>query len=64
MQEYLTTEAFAKSLGVKPDTIRRRLCVTGSYFGARPRKPPNNRLIWTAEDRDRLLRGEDPSREV
>lgn len=31
-----TTEALADRLGIKPQSLRARVCRTGSYFGLRP----------------------------
>lgn len=42
----LTTEELAIENGILPQSIRVRLCRTGSYFGLRPEKRPNGRLIW------------------
>ncbi len=44
--EHLTTEEFARRLGVKSHTVRRSLCVKGHYLGVRPIKLPNRRLLW------------------
>lgn len=54
-KEYLTTDEFAESLGVKGSTARRGLCVKGHYMGVVPLKMPNNRLLWPTEQRNRLL---------
>jgi|TARA_R100000501_G_scaffold17400_1_gene32367 hypothetical protein len=51
----LTTEELAAPLGMKPQSIRVRLCQTGSYFGLRPQKLPNGRLMWPADSLERLL---------
>jgi hypothetical protein len=40
------TSDFAKRFGVKPDTVRRNLCVKGHFLGLRPLKLPNERLLW------------------
>lgn len=57
MDGFLTTKQFADALGITPDTLRRALCVGGSYFGVIPIKMPNRRLIWPTEGRDRLVYG-------
>jgi hypothetical protein len=44
--KHLTTEEFARGLGVKAHTVRRGLCVNGHYLGVRPIKLPNRRLLW------------------
>ena len=41
-----TTAQFAGKYLVKPDTVRTRYCLTGSYFGVVPKKLPNGRLVW------------------
>ena len=48
MQDQKTgpTEAFAKKYLVKPQTVLKRHCETGSYFGIVPTKLPNGRLMW------------------
>ena len=48
----------AAVLRVKPQTLRRALCLQGHYFGMRPVKLPNGRLLWDAADLDRLTAGE------
>jgi len=44
----LSSVEFASLNGVKDQTVRRRFCITGSYFGIRPRKLINGRLVWPA----------------
>lgn len=56
--QHPTTEAFAARLGIKPESIRAALCRTGSYFGIRPIKLPNGRLLWPADAVERLTAGE------
>lgn len=41
-----TTQALADRLGLRPQTLHARFCRTGSYFGVRPQKLPNGRLLW------------------
>jgi hypothetical protein len=55
----LTTEQFASALQLNPQTLRKRLSQTGSYFGVRPTKLPNRRLRWPAEAVQRLLERDD-----
>ncbi len=52
----IPTEDFAHALGVKPQTVRVRLCRTGSYFGVRPFKTPSGRLMWPSDGPDQLIR--------
>lgn len=40
------TKKFASLYLVKPQTVRKRLCLTGSYFGVQPTKLPNGKLLW------------------
>lgn len=42
----LSTEQFAAVNQVKAQSVRSRLCTTGSYFGIVPRKLLNGRLAW------------------
>ncbi len=51
-----TTELLAKKLGILPQSIRSRVCKTGSYFGITPQKLANGRLLWPANSLD-LLKG-------
>lgn len=44
----LSCEQFAALNQVKPQSVRARLCRTGSYFGVTPRKLVNGRLAWPA----------------
>lgn len=53
----LTTNQFATALALEPQSIRKRLSQTGSYFGIRPFKLPSGRLRWPADAADLLLRG-------
>ena len=53
--KHLSTEEFATALGIKPTTVRVRLCRTGSYFGVRPLKTPSGRLLWPADGPQRLI---------
>lgn len=52
-----TTEAAAE-LRVKPQTIRRALCLQGHYLGLRPVKLGNGRLLWDAAAVEALTAGE------
>lgn len=52
-----TTESLAASLGMKPQSIRARVCRTGHYFGLRPKKLPNGRLLWPVDAIARLTAG-------
>jgi hypothetical protein len=41
-----STEDFAALNGVKDQSVRARVCRTGSYFGVKPLKLKNGRLKW------------------
>ncbi len=43
---YLTTNEFANILAIRSQSIRKRVCQTGSYFGIKPKKLKNGRLLW------------------
>lgn len=51
------TEQLANALGIKASSIRTRFCKTGSYFGLKPRKLPNGRLLWPSDSVEQLLKG-------
>lgn len=42
----LSAEQFAALNQVKPQSVRARICRTGSYFGIRPLKLANGRLAF------------------
>ena len=52
-----TTEQLAKQLGLNSQSIQKRFSQTGSYFGVRPIKLPNRRLLWPADAVEQLTRG-------
>lgn len=52
-----TAEA-ASRLRIKPQTLRRALCLQGHYYGLKPVKLPNGRLLWDSTELDRLTAGE------
>lgn len=52
----MTTNDFAKSFGINGTSIHRRVCLTGSYFGVKPTKLPNGRLLWPDDAIEQLLR--------
>jgi hypothetical protein len=47
-----TTDVFAAENGVKAQSVIQRLCNTGSWFGVKPDKRPNGRLIWPDNHRE------------
>lgn len=52
-----TTEELAQRLGLRPQTLRAALCRNGHYFGLRPVKLPNGRLLWPADAFAKLTGG-------
>ena len=50
----MNTEQLAANLQLKPQSIRKRYCETGSYYCLRPTKLPNGRLLWPADSIERL----------
>lgn len=44
----LTTEEFAALNRLKAESVRRQLQRTGSYFGVKPMRQANRRLMWPA----------------
>ena len=44
----LSTAEFAALNHVKPHSVRQRLCETASFYGVRPLKMANRRLLWPA----------------
>ena len=55
----LTTSQFASEFLVKPQTILKRYCQTGSYFGIVPQaKLPNGRLVWPKPDTQECVKEE------
>jgi len=54
----LTTEELAAEVKALPQSIRKRYSQTGSYWGIRPVKLPNGRLLWPADALQRLMEGE------
>lgn len=61
----ITTEALAQRLGIKAQSIRARVCRTGSYFSLRPSKLPNGRLLWPGDAPERLKAvAADPARQA
>lgn len=49
-----TTATLSSALTMRPQSIRKRLCETGEYYGLRPTKLPNGRLLWPADAIEQL----------
>ena len=50
----LTTSALAAQLHLRPQTLRAALCRVGHYYGVRPARLANGRLIWPDDALERL----------
>jgi hypothetical protein len=50
-----TTDQFAAQYLVDAQTIRKRLSSHGSYFGVKPLRLPNRRLLWPADSIGALI---------
>lgn len=60
----ITTKTFADQLGNRPTSIHHRVCTTGSYFGVRPAKLPNGRLLWPDDAVEQLISQRQKKREA
>lgn len=54
---YTTNEAAAVTRH-KPQTYRKTLSLKGHFHGVKPVKIPGGRLLWPADEIDRLVSGE------
>lgn len=54
----MTTNQFAQALGISPKTLLNACSRSGSYFGVKPIKQVNGRLLWPANELERLKGGE------
>ena len=54
----LSTEEAAARLRAAPQTPRASLCRLGHWLGMVPVKLPNGRLLWSADEVERLAAGE------
>jgi len=55
---YTTDEAAAVTRH-QPETYRKQFCLKGHFHGVKPRKiPGSRRLLWPADEIDRLVSGE------
>ena len=51
----LSTEQFADRYLVAPQTVRKQLSQSGSYFGVRPLRLPNRKLLWPSDSLQSLV---------
>ena len=56
-KKYCNTEIFSQKYQVKPDSVRRSLCLNGHYQGIRPLKLLNGRLLWPDVSIEEMLAG-------
>ncbi len=52
----LTTEALARALHLKEQSLRAAIYRHGHYYGLRPQRLPNGRLVWPDDSLQRLTR--------
>lgn len=52
----MTTSQLADRIGIRPQSLIVAICRKGDYFGLRPTKLPNGRLLWP-ENSVELLTG-------
>ena len=57
---FYTTREVAELFCVQPNSIRENMCKsgTGTYAGIRPRRAPNNRLLWPVDAVEAALTGD------
>lgn len=53
-----STEGLAELAKIQPASIRSALCKQGHWMGMKPIKLPNRRLLWDADEVQRVLNGE------
>jgi hypothetical protein len=51
----VTTNELAEKIGIQHTSIHRRVCTTGSYYGIRPTRLVNGRLIWPDDAVEQLV---------
>lgn len=57
MKKPYSTHELVSLLDCRPQTARAALCRAGHYLGMKPVKLPNGRLLWPAEQVERVLQG-------
>lgn len=57
MRYRLTTDEFAAQNLVESQTVRKQYSLSGSYFGVKPIRLPNRRLLWPDNTIEELLIG-------
>jgi len=56
MIQTITTDEFAKRLGVQPTTVRRSHSLNGHYLGIKPIKLPNRLLMWELDTVEKIFK--------
>lgn len=51
----MVTNQLAKAIGINATSIHRRFCLEGSYYGIKPTKLPNGRLLWPDDAVEQLI---------
>jgi len=54
----LSTNELAALFKVAPQSIRAAICRNGHWLGMRPVKLANRRILWDADQANRILSGE------
>lgn len=57
MKKPYSTDELVGMLDCRPQTARAALCRSGHYLGIVPIKLPNRKLLWPAEQVERVLQG-------
>jgi hypothetical protein len=57
--DFKTTAQFADMVGIKAESIHRSLSLNGHYLKIRPIKLPNKRLMWPADEIEKLFKSEE-----
>ena len=57
-ENFITTTELATLLRVKPQSVRRALCLKGHFWGLKPTKMPGGALRWDMDQARALLAGE------
>lgn len=58
----ISTIEFADKIRAKSESIRVRLCNTGNYFGIKPYKLPNGRLLWPIDEVNQFINKKKPKK--
>lgn len=57
-RDFISTNEFATTLGIAPQTARKNFCLTGECYGIRPiKRGKNGRLLWPVASIAKVLNG-------